>query len=93
VTTFFEYIAGSDSEISGDRGCGTPHLGVATTRELLAELEARFRTEGNLGAHTQMAPAEVAQLMSAGLFCKQSLASLPEPVLRYRTVGPAAEDE
>lgn len=64
---------------------GNPLLGLATTRELLGEIEARAligRLDLGMQEHW---PA----LRDLELMVSRSLASLPRPVLEYRTVDQA----
>lgn len=54
-----------------------PMLGLATTSELLEELDARMRHEQN-----------DANARELGRFARAALENLPPYVLNYRTVGP-----
>jgi hypothetical protein len=57
-----------------------PLLGLATTRELLAELEVRMRVTQNSSKGREL-----------GLLCAEALENLASGVLNYRTVGPYEE--
>lgn len=56
--------------------CQEPHLGLATTRQLLEEIEARGRTEDHYGI--------LGMEMSVG--ARNLIDELPGSMLDYRTV-------
>lgn len=56
--------------------CREPHLGLATTRELLSEIEARGNTE--------VYYTDLGDEMAVG--AKELMDRMPESMLEYRTV-------
>lgn len=62
----------------GEQWCNEPHLGLATTRQLLEELAARGRTTWHRYQMTGLELANTADVL---------IGRLPEAMLDYRTTG------